>query len=620
MLLLLSGIAGGIFSFTPPALDAVPGIKGGVREFYQATNSLKNIGQAFKFKRITADSLQATLSSTRLTYKKIEFILAYYYPEYVESHINGAPLLHLESENSRPVVMEPEGLQVLDELVFAAEVEHERVKIAELAQKLETHAGILLADLDKKSLDRGDVVEAMRLQLVRLFTLGLTGFDTPGSQNALQEAAASLESLKEVASSIHADKIASGDRLFQEAIISLQQTLSFNSFDRLSFLKTYINPLYQQLGQLQKAIDTADASGIQAWNRGSNSLFDEDFLDPYYFTALGREEDSPALRNLGKVLFYDPSLSQNGKMSCASCHNPQKAFADGEAKSLSLVEGKTVERNAPTLINAVYASRYFYDMRAFNLEQQAAHVIFNEIEFNTAHAEILAKLKANKQYRKLFKKTFGNKVITRDRFSKALASYVLSLRSFNSPFDQYVRGETSMLDEQAKRGFNLFMGKAACGTCHFAPTFSGLVPPLYMKNESEILGVLQNPKAAAKNVDPDEGRLRNGIFREEAWIYEKSFKTTTVRNAALTAPYFHNGAYETLEEVVDFYDTGGGQGQGLEVVNQTLSADSLHLTKDEKEAIIAFIRSLNDVAVDAAPATGVADHAKQQGAPGHNRR
>ena len=128
-------------------------------------------------------------------------------------------------------------------------------------------------------------------------------------------------------------------------------------------------------------------------------------------------------------------------MSCASCHDPNKGFSDGMAKSASSVSGETVQRNSPTLLNAVYADRYFYDLRAFTLEQQAEHVIFNDKEFNTAYEEILVKLKSSAAYKSQFVKAFGNKEITRADFSKALASYVLSLQSFNSPFDRYARRE-----------------------------------------------------------------------------------------------------------------------------------------------------------------------------------
>jgi cytochrome c peroxidase len=249
------------------------------------------------------------------------------------------------------------------------------------------------------------------------------------------------------------------------------------------------------------------------------------------------------------------------------------------------------------LINAVYADRFFYDLRAFTLEQQAEHVIFNPDEFNTAYSAIIKKLGENDKYAAQFKAIFGKGKITREKFSKALASYVLSLRSFNSSFDKYVRGESDELSQEVKNGFNLFMGKANCATCHFAPTFAGLVPPLFNENESEILGVLADPNAKQPRLDTDEGRWSNTILSEYAWIYEKSFKTNTVRNAGLTAPYFHNGAYSTLEEVIDFYNNGGGGGIGLNVINQTLATDALGLTPKEKQELIAFINALNDVPV-----------------------
>ena len=188
------------------------------------------------------------------------------------------------------------------------------------------------------------------------------------------------------------------------------------------------------------------------------------------------------------------------------------------------------------------------------------------------------------------------KPIDRYQILSALASYVVSLRSFDSPFDRYVRGESTQIDKAAVDGFNLFMGKAACGTCHYAPTFSGLVPPLYRESESEVLGVLQKPDVL--QLDSDLGRSRNRQFQEDADIFDRSFKTVTVRNIELTAPYFHNGAYRTLDEVIDFYDKGGAQGLGLsaELLNQTLSAEPLHLTAEEKAALKAFLRSLTEVA------------------------
>lgn len=134
------------------------------------------------------------------------------------------------------------------------------------------------------------------------------------------------------------------------------------------------------------------------------------------------------------------------------------------------------------------------------------------------------------------------------------------------------------------------MGKATCGTCHFAPTFSGLVPPFFEENESEVLGVLKNPKTI--ELDDDLGRSASKRLTYETEIYDRSFKTVTVRNISKTAPYFHHGQYNTLEEVVEFYNVGGGIGFGLEVPNQTLPPDSLNLSEVEKRQLIAFLKAI----------------------------
>lgn len=562
-------------------------------EFKEAVANLDKAADDFRAGKISLDSLQDVLAQTRMSYKKIEFYLAFHYTEYVNEHINGAPLLHIEKSGTSPIVLTPEGLQVLDELVFSDEAATEKAQIAALSKKLNSNYKLLFDSLDTKNAGKGNIA-AMRLQLVRIYSLGLTGFDTPGSLNAIAEAKASLQGMKLFFAENYTDS-KTVSALFEGAISYLDKPASFETLDRLEILKQYIDPLYKELGSIEPGGEPEFIKQTSAWNAGSKSIFGNDFLNPYFFTDLKQEEDSPQLRKLGEALFYDTAISGDGKISCATCHQPGKAFADGMPKSLSIIQGKTVLRNSPTLVNAIYADRFFYDLRAFTLEQQAEHVIFNPDEFNTAYSAIIKKLAESDKYAAQFKAVFGKGKITREKFSKALASYVLSLRSFNSDFDKYVRGESGELSQEVKNGFNLFMGKANCATCHFAPTFAGLVPPLYSENESEILGVLADPKAKQPRLDNDEGRWSNTILSEYAWIYEKSFKTNTVRNAGLTAPYFHNGAYSTLEEVIDFYDNGGGGGLGLNVSNQTLSPDPLNLTANEKKELIAFINSLNDV-------------------------
>lgn len=585
----------GLYSFSPKesAYNEIGYIERHTKALNDAIIQLDDAATAYAEQKISLDSLKTTVKSTRLNYKKIEFYLAYHYPEYIKEHINGAPLLHIERKDTKANVLEPEGLQVLDELVYSEEAPEETNKLSFLAKQLKNKYSLLHSGMKKEPGNDNNDIAAVRLQLLRIYTLGLTGFDTPGSLNAIQEAQVSLMGLRDYLKEVHGKKqIKNITALFDKAIGDLKDE-SFDELDRLEYLKNYIDPLYSALGEIQGSVQER-LTRTTAWNPGSRSLFADDFLNPYFFTELNKKEDNEQLRALGKDLFYDPIISAGGNISCASCHNPDKAFTDGVPRSLSSIQGKTVLRNSPTLLNAVYADRYFYDLRAFTLEQQAEHVIFNHEEFNTAYHAILKKLEEDKTYAEKFRKVFGEEEITRDKFSKALASYILSLQSFNSPFDRYVRGEQSNLSTDAKKGFNLFMGKAGCATCHFAPTFSGLVPPFYNENESEILSVPADPAASPLKIDGDKGRLDNSIISEHAWIYESSFKTTTVRNAALTAPYFHNGAYNTLEEVIDFYNQGGGAGLGLRVVNQTLPPDKLNLTAKEVKELAAFINSLTD--------------------------
>ncbi|MDV6166839.1 cytochrome c peroxidase [Flavobacterium sp. DG1-102-2] len=566
-------------------------------EFNQAVHNLDASAQGYRNGKVTLDSLRSSVAATRISYKKVEFYLAFHYTEYVNEHINGAPLLHIEKSGTSPIVLTPEGLQVMDELVFSDEAAAEKVQIAAVAKKLSANYSLLFNSLTTKLKDEGNVA-AMRIQLVRIYSLGITGFDTPGSLNAIPEAKASLQGMKTFYAENYSDaKNTKVQSLFDDAVAYLDKNSDFDTLDRLEILKKYIDPLYSELGKIEKGAAPDFLIQTTSWNANSTSIFGNDFLNPYFFTDLKKGEDSEALRSLGEELFYDTAISGDGVMSCASCHQPEKGYADGIVKSVSSIKGKNVMRNAPTLVNAVYADRFFYDLRAFTLEQQAEHVIFNPEEFNTAYSSILKKLGTSKKYAAQFKSVFGKGEVTREKFSKALASYVLSLRSYNSDFDKYVRGESKELSQDVKNGFNLFMGKAACGTCHFAPTFAGLVPPFYNENESEILGVLADPKAKNLRLDSDEGRWSNTVLSEYAWIYEKSFKTNSVRNAGLTAPYFHNGAYTTLEEVIDFYNNGGGGGLGLNVINQTLSSDPLNLTDTEKKELIAFIKSLNDIPV-----------------------
>mgnify|MGYP003342796513 CR=1 FL=1 len=172
----------------------------------------------------------------------------------------------------------------------------------------------------------------------------------------------------------------------------------------------------------------------------------------------------------------------------------------------------------------------------------------------------------------------------------AISEYERTLVSLDSKFDRNIRGDENSFTNDEKKGFNVFMSKGRCATCHYLPLFSGVVPPYYTRSEFEIIGTTSTADLKHPELDPDKGR--GGLYGTE--IFMHAFKTPSLRNIALTAPYMHNGAFENLKQVIDFYNKGGGNGLGLHVANQTLSPDSLHLSDKEINSLISFLNTLTD--------------------------
>lgn len=559
----------------------------------------------------SVDLLREALIKARNQFKRVEYLMANLEAEFVKDWINGAPLLQLErNAPSMLSIMEPEGLQILDELIFGDEVLESKeeivVKSALLASKAKHYYSF---QSRRKCLADFEIFEAVREELVRILTLGLTGFDTPLSGNTMDEAEIAFSALKE-AVDLYLDRISaknaalssSIEQTFNDGLAYLRANHDFDTFNRLYFLKSYINPLYIKIGEAQNVLGLPTIHDISplpiAVNAQSDNIFSDEFINPGFYTGYGASHADEAIISLGKLLFFDPALSQTNNRSCASCHQPDKAFTDGLVKSIATGYEGTVDRNAPTVINSVFATRYFHDMRTEQLEKQVEHVLIDKKEFQSTYLKLFEKLLESDEYVQLFKDAFPEHpqepIINTYTFTVAMAAYVKSLSSFNSPFDQYVRGEIDQIDESIINGFNIFMGKGACGTCHFAPTFNGTVPPRYDDSESEVLGVLVMHDVENPVLDPDLGRFANKRPAEKAPFYKHSFKTPTVRNIALTAPYMHNGGYQTLEEVMDFYNRGGGAGMGLDVPYQTLPFDSLNLAESEIQDVISFMEALTD--------------------------
>ncbi|MCB9453949.1 MAG: right-handed parallel beta-helix repeat-containing protein [Anaerolineaceae bacterium] len=278
---------------------------------------------------------------------------------------------------------------------------------------------------------------------------------------------------------------------------------------------------------------------------------------------------------LGRLLFYDPVLSANDDLACASCHHPDLGFSDGRVLSQG-AHGEDLRRNAPSLWNVAYATSLFWDGRASSLEEQMLVPLTNPNEMAADLDAMLAQLNAIPEYRDLFAATFADGITTGNVVT-AIAAFERTLRSQNSPFDRFAAGDFNALTPAQRRGFNVFRSaQTRCFECH--------AWPLFTHNNFHVLGVPDiNPES------PDTGRVEiiNGPDATRA------FRTPGLRNVALSAPYMHNGVFATLEEVVDFYEKGGGRAFGVDVTPDEF-IHGFDLTDQQRSDLIAFLYALTD--------------------------
>ncbi|MEM0577467.1 cytochrome-c peroxidase [Flavobacterium polysaccharolyticum] len=552
-----------------------------VTELIQEVDQLKAL--------VASDAKLSTIQNqflkARNSYKKMEWMSEYYYPA-VSKSINGPAIPEFEENDG--ITVPPEGFQVVEEFLFP--------KYDTLTKSdLEVELGVLRSNLNRlqkvseqTTLTDSFIFDALRLEIFRMISLGITGFDSPLALHSLPEAKVVLESIEKVVSLYE-----NNNSKNYKAIIAtlskgkkyLDTHIDFASFDRAYFIKTVANPLSKQLFAFQKNASIPFPEETRGLKTTAQTLFDKDAFDIEAFNGFPDYKTTPEKIALGKKLFNDPILSGNNTRSCASCHHSDLAFTDGLEQTISL-DGKTkVKRNTPTLMNIAFQRAFFYDSKVSYLEDQAVAVITNEIEMHGSLEKSVKALQKDKKYVAEFKKAFPKNEINEFGIKNALASYVRSLSQYNSKFDEYMRDEVEFSTDE-KAGFNLFAGKAKCATCHFIPLTNGTVPPNFMKTESEILGVPNRHNY----LDADLGKYE----LTQAEIHRNSFKTPTIRNIELTAPYMHNGVFKTLEEVIDFYNKGGGIGLGFKVPNQTLPEDQLLLSDKEKKQLIAFMKTLTD--------------------------
>ncbi|MBX3060674.1 MAG: hypothetical protein KF770_29805, partial [Anaerolineae bacterium] len=290
------------------------------------------------------------------------------------------------------------------------------------------------------------------------------------------------------------------------------------------------------------------------------------------FPASSEPADNPSTAEkvaLGRLLFFDPVLSENNDFACASCHHPDLGFSDGRVTAMGAHETE-LARNAPTLWNVGYARNLFWDGRLQSLEAQAEMPLTHPDEMGVSDtATLVAELQAIPEYQEMFAAAFEDG-ITFDNVERALAAFQRSLITDNSPFDQYAAGDFNALTPSQRRGLALFRsGATRCFECHSAPTFA--------TDTFRVVGV--------ESDDPGRAAIANdGDFG--------AFKVPTLRNIALTAPYMHNGSMATLEEVLDFYIEGGGRAHGQE--NIDVFVQGFDLSEQEKADLLAFLMALTD--------------------------
>jgi cytochrome c peroxidase len=280
---------------------------------------------------------------------------------------------------------------------------------------------------------------------------------------------------------------------------------------------------------------------------------------------------------LGRKLFFDPLLSNDRSVSCSTCHDPARAFADERTLAVG-VFGRVGRRHSPTLINRGFGRAQFWDGRAGTLEAQVLQPITDPNEMDLSIEDTVKRLTADASYRAAFQTAFERPISAED-LGRALASYLRTIRSGDSPYDRFIAGAQDALTPEQQHGLQIFRTKGRCGICHTEPTFTN--------EQFQNTGVAWRiDPGGATGTYQDDGRFAvSGLERDRG-----KFKTPTLREIARTAPYMHDGSLATLADVIEFYDKGGRPNRNLFPAVRPLG-----LLPEEKLALLEFLESLSGV-------------------------
>ncbi len=562
-------------------------------------NNIVLLSKEVEKKNFNVDSARSYLKICREEYKSIEPFVIYFLPGDARQ-INRVIIPEIEEDDEVSAYVVPHGFQYIESMLYGDSATMLRKKIVEETDHVYSLAARLSESVSYMEIRDRDVFEALQMQLIRQFMLGLINFETPFSRSGVSESVATLKYYKEFFEKVF--QVISDRSGFQDMYASIDSAVNFlqhagngGEQDYFRFYSEFYIPLSGQLENARSRYATDNFYNTTAINYQVRSVFDPQAFNSYFFLP-AKQLSSPAeVAELGRTLFFDPALSANNLRACASCHQPGRAFTDGLPLSQSFEPGKSLSRNAPTIVNAVLQKRLFHDGRAFTFEDQAGQVMSNPLEMHNDFSQVAVKLKSSPGYREWFRTAFRNTedtIITGKSILYAIAEYERSLTSLNSRFDRTISGRAMLMTQEEKEGFNIFMGKGECASCHFIPLFNGVMPAEYVDTEWEIIGVPSRDKLSRPQLDSDIGRA--GVVNVE--IFRHAFKIPTLRNIEITGPYMHNGVFRTLEEVIEFYNVGGGAGLGYDVPNQTLSPEPLKLSEDEKFKLLLFLKTLTDTA------------------------
>lgn len=552
------------------------------------------------------------LQVTRNVFKPADFWLRYL-NTLSHKKINGPLPVEWETEVfekfEKPYKREGAGFTLAFQ--YLEETNPDKAVLLDLVQQAKTSTdGYLVDSITNELQSFHHFYFCNRLFILNLAAIYTTGFDCPDTENIIPELTLMLTEMQTTYQLFNQSfpETPLSDaylKLYTQAIQFVKShPPSYETFDHFTFIKDFVNPLYT-LNHEHILTYKASSRNLLDYslNKQAVSIFSKSLYNGQnpkgIFLRLQDSARLAQLESLGKLLFYDPILSQNNERSCASCHNPNQYFTDTSvATSLQFNHEGKLARNTPSLLNAQYNHLLMADGNHFTLLGQTKAVITNALEMGSTEEDVVKKVMSCKEYAaafsKLLKYTPQEKEVSLEHIGSAITYYYGKFSKHNSPFDEAMNKQ-EQLSPAAQKGFNVFMGKAQCATCHFVPQFNGVKPP-YIGSEFEVIGVPASPDYAS--LSEDKGRYIINPAEETL----NAFRTGTIRNAAQTQPYMHNGVFKTLEDVVDFYNQGGGAGKGLHVPNQTLSSDSLQLTTPEKEYLIAFMQSLTEkVQLEPAP-------------------